>query len=976
MILRAVGYDKNNEFTGADWALHVAQIAEQNKILKNVKGIDLSAPASRELVAELLFQAIQVPTVTYTAAFGYQDVSLTADKKTDKLVKANSSLGYKNFKLVSGDDSDIWGRPTTVWAKDANDNGEYDVKKDTTVYATIVATPDASFNVATTQCDICEALKEKKSATIVDTYTNGVLDTKDATYSATETKKTVGAQGEQIEFYQNADGDYRLVVIDTYLAYVNEVVAEKTDAKGHVVRDAYLALDGFTTKDANSTDSKKIETLYVKGNDYAEGDWLLVNVNEVDTTQIVLTSNKKAEDVKTVEVVGKAESFEGAQTEIWSKAYKHTIDKKDYDDAVKFFLDEAGTTETAKFTWFLDQFGNLIGSAAITSDSYAVLEDIIWIPGKDDHAEATLVYMDGKEETVTVDKIDGLSVEGRVSKLRDGEFYGDFSAELKGSETRQGDTYTDVKFVSGVTNYAYVSTSGSSNDAYKGMALYLVETNKDGSVNLTSADVEYLANATVNPESNLLKDGKYKYALNANTKFLVRDKNDDGKYVYTAKTLKELDKYMDESAEIYYTVGANQIVTNVYVKKAIDAASMSQYIFVPNAATSNVKWIVEDQAFKVKVYVKGEEQYVLASAKIAATLSENAGKLFAAEWYTKTEGENVYGSLKSVDLVNEHTDSEFLKNTTGVDYVTGKKFDGDMLTSYTDYAKTSVENNWDLSNAVIINANGEKVDVAKLSAGDGIWIVSEKTEYSSKGLYAYVGEMLSNNTELSATYKTTEADAKDVALTFDAKNEAKVSLGGGVKAASAEYTAENVNAYVVTPVDGKWLTKTDSGKTTYLKGAGNVTYITGEYTAVEDASNGSINSGDIIVVAEDGVTTETYTITVTNTAHSCANVAVKEGLKFGLAWGGENNADLVLNLNGNKTLTGADLKAAIYVPCTVDTGKVCEGATIVIYDTMKDADHILKDGQDLVAMKGASDLFAVVTAANGQTWSFNITIAD
>lgn len=123
--------------------------------------------------------------------------------------------------------------------------------------------------------------------------------------------------------------------------------------------------------------------------------------------------------------------------------------------------------------------------------------------------------------------------------------------------------------------------------------------------------------------------------------------------------------------------------------------------------------------------------------------------------------------------------------------------------------------------------------------------------------------MLSNNTELSATYKTTEADAKDVALTFDAKNEAKVSLGEGVKAASAEYTAENVNAYVVELVDGKWLTKTDSGKTTYLKGAGNVEYITGEYTAVENASNGSINSGNITVVAEDGVTTETYTITVT-----------------------------------------------------------------------------------------------------------------
>ena len=46
MILRAVGYDKNNEFTGADWALNVAQIAQKNGILDNVKGVDLNAPAT------------------------------------------------------------------------------------------------------------------------------------------------------------------------------------------------------------------------------------------------------------------------------------------------------------------------------------------------------------------------------------------------------------------------------------------------------------------------------------------------------------------------------------------------------------------------------------------------------------------------------------------------------------------------------------------------------------------------------------------------------------------------------------------------------------------------------------------------------------------------------------------------------------------------------------------------------------------
>ena len=59
MILRAVGYDKNGEFSGADWALHVAQTAQQLGVLDNVaKTTDLNAPASRELVAELLFQGI------------------------------------------------------------------------------------------------------------------------------------------------------------------------------------------------------------------------------------------------------------------------------------------------------------------------------------------------------------------------------------------------------------------------------------------------------------------------------------------------------------------------------------------------------------------------------------------------------------------------------------------------------------------------------------------------------------------------------------------------------------------------------------------------------------------------------------------------------------------------------------------------------------------------------------------------------
>ena len=99
MILRAVGYDKNGEFTGADWALNVAKYAEQLHILDNVaKTTNLGAPATRELVSEILFRAINVPMVTYTAAFGYQNVGLN-EKADNKLFAKNETLGTKNFKL-------------------------------------------------------------------------------------------------------------------------------------------------------------------------------------------------------------------------------------------------------------------------------------------------------------------------------------------------------------------------------------------------------------------------------------------------------------------------------------------------------------------------------------------------------------------------------------------------------------------------------------------------------------------------------------------------------------------------------------------------------------------------------------------------------------------------------------------------------------------------------------------------------------
>ena len=761
MILRAVGYDKNGEFSGADWALNVAKYAEQLGILKNVaKTTNLGAPATRELVAEMLFQAIQKDQVTYTPAFGYV---------TDKALKlGQESLGYKNFKLVSGEGTDDWGRPTTVWAKDANDNAKYDAK-DTTEYATVVATADASFNVETSQCDICDALGVKKTTTVVDTYTNGVLDTKDVTYTATATKAMVGAQGQQLEYYK-VDGGYRLVVIDTYLAKVADVVAEKLDAKGHVTRDDYMKLTCYKTADKN-------ETVYVAGNDYAEDDYVLVNVNEKVTDKIVGVG-----EVKLVEIVGKAESFEGAQSKNWYNAAKHTIDDKDYNDAVRFYLDAAGTTKTAKFTWFLDQFGNLIGDAEIDNSNYAVIKDIVWIVGKPGHAEATLVFMDGKEDTVTVDTMDGLTALNGLS--------GAFDKDCTGWEVNLSDAYTEVGF-DGYDEYAYVSSDGKYNKGFEGMALYKVNYNKDGNVDLVGYDfVDYDKNVTVDTKASLIANTESgKLNINDNTEFLVRsgEGTKADPYTYTSYNRNNLPQYAALSAEIYYTVGTDGFVNRVYIKSAADAASFGDHLFV--TTKSYYKVTGDKETYKMDVIIDGEEQTICANKSVMEDLAANKGKLLHVTW-EKNSAEGYYGFAASVSLVNESSDCDdvagYLPDEGDCDYVTGNaKIKGQTIVSN--------HFNWTItSNTKFVGAKDlNDIDLED----DGVWVVASGSKYASEAAYVYVGEKLGESVALTVT-------AKDGTVTVDKDDATKITVTSKKDAASDKLTYSNSeNALIGAPGD-------------------------------------------------------------------------------------------------------------------------------------------------------------------------------
>ena len=848
MILRAIGYDKNNEFSGADWALHVAQTAQQAGVLDNVKGVDLNAPATRELVAELLFRAIAVaPMVTYTAAFGYQTVSFDT-KKDNKFFKDNETLGHKNFLLDSDVDADAWGRPTTVWFEDADKDLKHDDSE--TVYATITATPDASFNVATTECDICAALGVKKSADVVEIYTNGVKKGTD-TLTATETKAKLGAQGQQIEFYENKDGDYRMVVIDTYLAYVNEVVEKKVDSKDHTTRDAYLALDVYKTDDGKAT------TLYVKGNDYAEEDWVLVNVNDAKDVSIIRTTNKAAQKSDLVEIVAKAESFEGVQSKIYYKADMHTIEGKDYDDAYRFYLNDAGKDGSVKYTWFLDQFGNVIGSSAIDNTNYAVLKDIEWVSGKGAHAQGTLVYMDGTEESVEIASIDGLTnAKG---------FSGNFDVNKDNATTEQGDTASDVAIVDG-KKVAYVSTSDKYNEDYEGMALFMVETNKDGGVNLqgistktvdkeTKLDdtyIEYAENVTIKAESTVMnvKSGATttKYALTSNTQFIVRELNDKDEYVYNTYTLKTLPDYAENSVEAYFTVSDNDYVTRVYIKNATNESAFGTYIFMPEASKSNYWYDSADKAYYVNAYVDGELKTIEVAKEVGEKLAAGEGKLFEVTdgGWSKSLINSTYGVLTNaakVVLVTEKTDVDtWTKNTKKADYITEYTLSANVLRSKSVLDANAL-NVIDTDDAKIITWDGDEVtSITKAVLEDyGVWAVSKDTKYEGFATVIYLGNKLGDSADATVYVNDETVKFEQAATPFSA------TVTGDLGAA-AKVTAKAAD---------------DNAVVTIANGAN---------------SFDNDHSATVTVVSEDGTKTNVYTVTLAPKATVAAAITKVKGV--------------------------------------------------------------------------------------------------
>ena len=239
MILRALGYDKNGEFTGASWQVQTAAVGENRGITKNISAGTLGTAATREVVAEILFRAILVEKVNYTPAFGYQ--------------LDDTSIGWDTFELEEIEGVVIANEYADLYGTEPLKAGRTEMDVDGETYM---------LDYTTALTDIGEAraayVTEGKTVLYIADAGNTVFETGAATDISTDKKfesATALERDDATEYFLNFDGgdtykasDWRIKFV---LDFENTAAVDKFEKEYDV--DLVKVMDDAKTTDTSFT---------------------------------------------------------------------------------------------------------------------------------------------------------------------------------------------------------------------------------------------------------------------------------------------------------------------------------------------------------------------------------------------------------------------------------------------------------------------------------------------------------------------------------------------------------------------------------------------------------------------------------------------------------------------------------------------------------------------------------------------------
>ena len=624
MLLRAIGYDANGEISGSTWKITAASLAKQAGILGSFNEATLNSALTREQVAYLLFNAIQARKVNYTNAFGYRPSSL------------GYTIAWDMFRLAkTGTISiDAWGRPGYVWYGEssstatpntANYNSTVDTK-----YAAIEEAYTVHYTTAVTECDVADDTTDRDTNYAL--YVNG-QSLGNYTVNATDIVTRIGARGRLTEVYKD-----RIVMVDTFLAQVTDVKAATYDKNNHLFTPATITLSVY---DAATNSDPAVGTSYTLTNGatnwtYTVGQYVLLNAYTQGTNSATVSGKvNNTTTGKYGEITGVANALVGSQTRIWHNAEQHTVNGTDYYDAMKFYLDQAGT-ETAAHTWYFDDYNNLIGVTNISTQyTYGVISSLWWsgnVNTGTGTAQATLTYMDGSSAQVTLSLIDddGLN-SGNLGYVP----VAGYDGSAMGARVFPTTTATGQIAVAG---NAYINATSANNAGHGiiGGHMFQFETLADGTVAAYKVMNE-ISGAEVEGGVSAITNGTTTFYTNSNTVYLV--KNADG--TYTSVTgYNNIYDYTTYKAKVDYVMANSVYAQYVYIIGTPDNAQTSAFVM-----STGMQWseVLRTDANGVQYYTftygldmdgSTNTMNVLASARanVITKMVNSVGKLFKIDY--------------------------------------------------------------------------------------------------------------------------------------------------------------------------------------------------------------------------------------------------------------------------------------------------------------------------------------------------------
>lgn len=558
-------------------------------------------------------------------------------------------------------------------------------------------------------------------------------------------------------------------MIDTFLAKVTYVAPAAYDAQGHLRTEATIKLDVYATKGSTAATTLTL----TNGEDaypYAVGDYVLLNAFTNAANSATESGSIKTGADKYGEVVSKATSIDGAQSVIYYNAKQHNVEGTVYDDAAKFYFDNA-VASTNKFTWFFDQYNNLIGNVEIAAaTSYGVINSIWWAGNATDGsgvAKANVTYVDG---TTAVLDISTLIYNGAAAENRNTTYIakgGKLSHSTAALKVMSGDTYSTAP-----TSYFYIDDYIDQNArADKTGAqilnddMFQFSTQTDGTVKAVEVSGAGTAAAYKNLHSENLaiyKDTQITSGLvaNSNTVYLIRSGDDTTASPYTFKSVTgfdKIDRYQND--EVDYVM-SDDFAKYVFIKADPTESKVTSVFFY---AGEQASFNNETGVWTTPGYLDGEKTAIYAvgwnNSNVNTIIDTATGRGNANTIYSVALSNGYLDKDYTSAWVYTSTDPIRAASVNGVTYPLAAAYmnrnDVKVLTiqgSSSDTFEGNVYTHSDAKYSVVSNADfASKINSEFTNLGDKVIYlayISGSGEYSGSILHANIVDRATTADEL------------------------------------------------------------------------------------------------------------------------------------------------------------------------------------------------------------------------------------